>query len=169
MPQSSSSPRAHLWGLAWTLVRTDFKTRYHGSLSGLFWALLKPLSMFVVLMAIFSLIFSTDQNYKLNLVVGLFLWDFFAESTKSGLAALHGKGFLLTKAKFPPWILIVASSSNAIIALTVFSVAILAYLGFSEDFPSRRRRSTSSISSAFSSSYSGSRWPRACCSCATAI
>lgn len=128
MPTGSINSRAHLWGLVWTLVRTDFKTRYHGSLSGLFWALLKPAAMFVVLMAIFSLIFSSEPDYKLNLVVGLFVWDFFSEGTKSGLASLHAKGFLLTKAKFPSWILVVTSSSNAIIALSVFSVTIVAYL-----------------------------------------
>ena len=29
-------------GLLWTLVRTDFKSRYHGTASGFLWALLKP-------------------------------------------------------------------------------------------------------------------------------
>ena len=37
-------------GLVWTLVRTDFKVRYHGSLGGFVWALAKPLAMFVLLM-----------------------------------------------------------------------------------------------------------------------
>ena len=36
-------------GLLWTLVRTDFKARYHGTFSGFVWALLKPAAMFVVL------------------------------------------------------------------------------------------------------------------------
>ena len=36
-------------GLVWTLVRTDFKTRYHGTIGGFVWALLKPLTMFLVL------------------------------------------------------------------------------------------------------------------------
>ncbi len=115
----------------WTLVRTDFKTRYHGTLSGFFWALLKPLAMFLVLMWIFSFIFASDPNYRLNLIVGLFLWDFFAESTKTGLACLHTKGFLVTKARFPSWILVVTSVSNAVIALTVFSVVMVGFLTFS--------------------------------------
>ena len=34
------SPRVAWVGLAWTLVRTDFKARYHGTLSGFAWALL---------------------------------------------------------------------------------------------------------------------------------
>src|SRR5437588_12958988 len=96
-------------GHVWTLVRTDFKARYHGSLGGFVWALLKPLSMFVVLMAVFSFLFAANPNYKLDLIVGLFLWDFFAEATKTGLASLHAKGFLLTKARFPAWILVVTS------------------------------------------------------------
>ena len=127
---SSLSHRSthHLRGLVWTLIRTDFKTRYHGTLSGFFWALLKPLAMFVVLLWIFSYIFASDPNYKLNLIVGLFLWDFFSEGTKTGLACLHTKGFLLTKAKFPPWILVATSASNAVIALAVFSVVMVGFL-----------------------------------------
>jgi lipopolysaccharide transport system permease protein len=81
-------------------------------------------------MAIFPLIFAADSNYKLNLVIGLFLWDFFAEGTKSGLASLHAKGFLLTKAKFPIWILVATSASNAVIALSVFSLVLFAYLAY---------------------------------------
>ena len=60
-------------------------------------------------------------NYKLDLIVGLFLWDFFAEGTKTGLTSLHAKGFLLTKARFPSWILVVTSISNALITLAVFA------------------------------------------------
>jgi len=115
-------------GLVWTLVRTDFKARYHGTLGGFVWALLKPVSMFVVLMGVFSFLFASKPAYKLNLIVGLFLWDFFAEGTKSGLISLHTKGYLLTKARVPSWILVVTSISNALITLVVFSVVIAAFL-----------------------------------------
>ena len=86
-------------GLIWTLVRTDFKTRYHGTLGGFVWALLKPMSMFIVLMGVFSFLFASNPKYKLDLIVGLFLWDFFAEGTKTGLMSLQAKGYLLTKAR----------------------------------------------------------------------
>src|SRR3954462_4077441 len=119
------APRA---GLIWTLVRTDFKARYHGTLGGFVWALLKPLSMFVVLMGVFSFLFAANPAYKLNLIVGLFLWDFFAEGTKSGLMSLHARGFLLSKARVPSWILVVTAISNAMITLGVFSLVIVAFL-----------------------------------------
>jgi len=115
-------------GLIWTLIRTDFKTRYHGSFAGFVWALLKPLAMFAVLMSVFSLLFAARPNYKLELIIGLFLWDFFAEGTKAGLTSLAAKSFLLTKARFPSWVLVVTSIANAMITLTAFVLIITVFL-----------------------------------------
>ena len=123
-------------GLIWTLVRTDFKARYHGTLSGFVWALLKPLSMFLVLTAVFSLVFRSEPNYRLNLLIGLFLWDFFAEGTRTGLTSLHAKGFLLSKARFPSWILVVTSISNAVVTIAVFSLIVLVFLNVTGRAPS---------------------------------
>src|SRR5438876_6270595 len=114
-------------GLIWTLVRTDFKARYHGTLGGFVWALLKPMSIFIVLMGVFSFLFASNPSYKLNLIVGLFLWDFFAEGTKAGLTSLSARGYLLTKARVPPWILVVTSISNAAVTLGVFAVVIVIF------------------------------------------
>src|SRR6266478_5394372 len=114
-------------GLVWTLVRTDFKARYHGTIGGFVWALLKPVSMFVVLMGVFSFLFASNPTYKLNLIVALFLWEFFVEGTKSGLMALYARGFLLSKARVPSWILVVTSISNSIITLGVFSIVIMIF------------------------------------------
>jgi len=125
---ATTRTRVDLPGMLWTLVRTDFKTRYHGTLGGFAWALLKPALMFVVLMSVFSFIFAATPNYRLNLIVGLFLWDFFAEATRTGLMSLHAKAFLLTKARFPAWLLVVASASNAVLTLAVFATTFLAYL-----------------------------------------
>jgi lipopolysaccharide transport system permease protein len=126
---ASRSRRRRQWlDLVWTLVRTDFKVRYHGSAGGFIWALLKPLTMFVMLMAVFSVVFSADTNYRLNLIVGLFLWDFFAEGTKAGLTSLHARGFLLTRTRVPAWILVVTSISNALITLCVFTLVMLIFL-----------------------------------------
>jgi lipopolysaccharide transport system permease protein len=122
-------------GLVWTLIRTDFKVRYHGTAGGFVWALLKPLTMFVLLMGVFSFLFASDPDYKLNLIIGLFLWDFFAEGTKVGLTSLHARGFLLSKARCPSWILVVTSISNAVITLSVFTLIILLFLALGGRMP----------------------------------
>jgi lipopolysaccharide transport system permease protein len=122
-------------GLAWTLVRTDFKTRFHGTFSGFVWALLKPAALFLVLMSVFSFLF-TDPTYKLQLVVGLFLWDFFAEGTKNGLASLHAKSFLFRKLRVPLWVVVVAAIANPLITLAVFGVVIVVFLAAIGQLPS---------------------------------
>ena len=122
-------------GLIWTLIRTDFKARYHGTLSGFVWALLKPLTMFAVLTTVFSLVFRREPHYKLDLLIGLFLWEFFAEGTKVGLTALHSKGFLLTKARFPAWILVVTSIANPLLTIVVFSVTLVVFLSAAGQTP----------------------------------
>lgn len=125
--QGTLTPGA-LSGLAWTLVRTDFKTRYQPTVGGFVWALLKPFAMFLVLIAVFSFIFGGDPAYRFYLIIGLFLWDFFAEATKHGLVSLQAKSYLLNKAPFPSWILVVTAASNALITLAVFCVVITVFL-----------------------------------------
>lgn len=130
------SRAVHLAGLVWTLVRTDFKARYHGTFAGFVWALLKPFTMFLVLLGVFSFVFAGDPDYRVNLIVALFLWDFFADATKVSLTSLLAKGYLITKARFPTWIVVVASTSNAVITLAVFTVVIVAFLAASGRAPS---------------------------------
>lgn len=123
-------------GLVWTLIRTDFKTRYHGTFGGFVWALLKPLTMFLVLLAVFSYVFASDPHYKLDLIIGLFLYEFFQEATKTGLLSLRAKGYLLTKARFPSWIVVLTSASNAVITLALFSIVLLVFLALTGRTPS---------------------------------
>jgi len=128
MSTEKASTAIHVPDLIWTVVRTDFKVRYHGTAAGFLWAIFKPAVMFAVLVGVFSLVFSSQEDYGLHLVVGLFLWDFFAEGTKVGLASLHAKSFMVTRGAFPRWIVIASSSSNALVTLGVFCGALLAYL-----------------------------------------
>jgi ABC-type polysaccharide/polyol phosphate export permease len=122
-------------GLVWTLIRTDFKTRYHGTIGGFVWALLKPLTMFLVLLAVFSYAFAGEPQYKLDLIIGLFLYEFFQESTKAGLLSIRAKGYLLSKARFPSWIVVVTSASNAVITLALFSLVLVTFLALTGRAP----------------------------------
>jgi len=126
--RNAGSRRASVAGLVWTLVRTDFASRYHGTIGGFLWALLKPLTMFLVLLFVFSYVFVDTPQYKVGLILGLFLYEFFQESTRTGLQALRAKAYLLTKARFPSWVVVVTSASNAVITLAFFSVVLITAL-----------------------------------------
>ena len=127
-PAVSIAPGVSWTGLVWTLVRTDFKARYHGTASGFLWALLKPAAMFAVLVTVFSLVFPAEPTYKLDLIVGLFLFDFFSDATKTGMTALSSKAYLLTKARLPRYILVLTSMANAVLTLVVFASLVIGYL-----------------------------------------
>ena len=109
--------------------------------------------------------------YKLDLIIGLFLCDFFQEGTKTGLLSIRAKGYLLTKARFPSWIVVVTSMSNAVITLALFSFVLIAFLLATGRPPSPRRdRTVPALSGRCSSPSSpASRSPPACSSCAIAI
>ena len=59
-----------------------------------------------------------------------------AEGTKLGLMSLHAKGFLLTKARFPTWILVVTSLSNPLITISVFATLLTVFLSVTGRTPS---------------------------------
>ena len=140
----SGRARGQFAGLVWTLIRTDFKTRYHGTIGGFVWALLKPLTMFLVLLAVFSYVFAGEPQYKLDLIIGLFLYEFFQESTRTGLAVASGQGLPADEgAGSRPGSSCVTSASNAVITLALFSVVLIAFLALRA--VRRRRRPSRSM------------------------
>ncbi|KKP68364.1 MAG: ABC-2 type transporter [Candidatus Moranbacteria bacterium GW2011_GWE1_35_17] len=103
--------------LIWILAKTDFKLRYHGSVLGYLWALLKPLLTFAVLNFVFSSMFNPRgtgiSDYSLQLLVALMMFYFFSEGTSAGMGSLLSKAQLVTKIYVPRWTIILASTINA--------------------------------------------------------
>lgn len=72
-------------GAIWTcrffwlsLVRMDLRSRYRGSVLGIFWSLLHPLAMTAILCVVFSCAFGQDLRIYAPLVfTGLTFWGFF--------------------------------------------------------------------------------------------
>jgi lipopolysaccharide transport system permease protein len=129
------------WELVWALARTDFKLRYHGSVLGYVWALLKPLLTFLILNFVFSTIFnprnSGIQYFSIQLLVSIMLFNFFSEGTMAGLNSLLGKASLVTKIYVPRWILVLASTVNATLIFgmnLIVITAFFAYYGFMPSF-----------------------------------
>ncbi|MDP2691966.1 MAG: ABC transporter permease [bacterium] len=119
--------RGQTWNLIWMLAQTDFKLRYQGSVLGFLWALLKPLFVFAILNLVFSHLFASSvEHYSLQLLMGILMWNFFAEGTSVGLTALMTKAHILTKIPFPRWIVIVAASLQSLMS---FFINILIFFG----------------------------------------
>ncbi len=107
--------------LAKQLVKTDFKLRYQGSVLGYAWSLLRPLLLFVILYVIFVnfLKFRDDsiQHYAIYLLLGVVLWNFFAEATNQSLSSIVSRGEIIRKIRIPRWTIVFSSSMGALINL----------------------------------------------------
>ena len=113
------------------LVITDFKLRYKGSVLGYVWTLLKPLALFAVMYVVFIhfLKFGADTpHFAVALLLGLVLWNFFAETTVTGMSAVVGKGDLMRKLYFPRYVVVVAASFSALINLSINLVVVLFFI-----------------------------------------
>src|SRR4029450_6514156 len=109
------------------LVRTDFKLRYHGSALGYLWSVLRPLFLFLVLYLVFAefLKFGSGiPHFPQYLLLGIVLWNYFAEVTTNSISAIVGRGDLLRKIDFPKYVIILAGSFSAFINL-LFNLAVL--------------------------------------------
>lgn len=115
------------------LVKTDFKLRYQGSTLGYIWSLLRPLLLFMTLYVVFVKFLKVGAgipHYPVYLLLGIVLWNYFAEVTGGSVNAIVGKGDLLRKLNFPKYIIIVAGSLSALINLTLTSIVIGIFMIF---------------------------------------
>lgn len=114
--------------LIWMLAKTDFKLRYHGSVLGYVWAILKPLLMFLILNFVFSSIFNPRNTgtsyYSIQLLTSIILFNFFSEGTMAGLLSLMHKSTLVTKIYVPRWTIIVAATLNSLLIFLMNLIVI---------------------------------------------
>ncbi|HEY2594545.1 MAG TPA: ABC transporter permease [Chloroflexota bacterium] len=106
------------------LAVTTFKLKYTGSVLGYAWSLVKPLLIFGMTYLVFALFLlrgrtRADENFPVQLLLGIVVWTFFADATLSAVGAIVGNAHIVRKAYFPRWILVVASTLSATMTLGV--------------------------------------------------
>ncbi len=113
------------------LVRTDFKLRYQGSVLGYAWSLLRPLLMFIILYVVFTKFLRVGNNvphYPIYLLLGIVLWQFFADMTSQSLASVVARGDLIRKIRIPRWMIVLSSSVSALINLGLNLVVVAIFM-----------------------------------------
>jgi len=116
-----------------SMALTDLKKRYVGSLFGLVWAVLEPLTLFGIYAVVFGVFlkgkpdpaFGTD-NYFLYLLCGLLPWTFFSQSVLATVGVVVTNKSLITKSVgFPSEIFpIITVSTNIISHLIAMTLVI---------------------------------------------
>jgi len=107
---------------------TSFKLKYTGSALGYVWSLVKPLMLFGIMYLVFSLLLHVGTGYPdfpVQLLIAIVAWTFFTEATSTAMNAVAGSGDLIRKAYFPRWILVVASTTSALLTFAINTVLVV--------------------------------------------
>jgi ABC-2 type transport system permease protein len=113
--------RARYLELVKVLGLTDFKLRFSSSILGYVWSVLKPLGIFFVLYMVFGnfSMFKMDPRYRDKLLLGIFIWSYFAEASTGGIMSLLGKAHIIGKIYFPRSIAVLGTSLNYLITFMI--------------------------------------------------
>lgn len=126
--------------LIWTMAKTDFSLRYHGSILGYLWSLLQPLLIFAIMYFVFSSIFArgagSSEHYALELLTALMVFNFFSEATTSGMKSLAAKKSIIKKIYVPLWTIVVSSAIHAMMVFGMNTVVIFIFFSASGTLPS---------------------------------
>lgn len=86
------------------LVRKDIKLKYRNSILGVFWSMLNPLLMMVVLSIVFMELFRVEIPYfPIYVLIGRILYQFFSESTNFAMDSVHVNAQLIKKVYVPKY------------------------------------------------------------------
>lgn len=108
------------------LVSRDFKIKYRGSILGVLWSALNPLLNMIILSIVFSQVFRAVDNYKMYLLAGITVFNYFSEATSIATSSVVSNFGLITKVYFPKFILplskTLSSAINLLITMAVFLI-----------------------------------------------
>ena len=117
--------------LTWAMATTDFKLRFFGSALGYLWQLMRPLLLFGVLLVVFTQLINLGSGvpyYAETLLLGIVLYTFFAEGTKSAVTSLVQRENLVRKIEFPRLAVPLANVLTATFNLGLNFVPVIVFL-----------------------------------------
>ncbi len=112
-----------------SLFRRDLRAKYKGSVLGLAWTLALPVTLMLVYLVVFSVLWkaqATDvDDYWLFLLCGLPPWVFFATSLQSSARSLVENAPLIRKVRFPRQLVPLAVVATQLVAFAVMTAIVV--------------------------------------------
>ncbi len=122
----SQSSYKRNWFMISSLVSRDFKRKYRRSVLGVFWSVLNPLLMMVVLTAVFSFVFRFQiENFALYLIIGQTLFNFMVGATSDSMSSIVDNASLLKKIKIDKLIFPVEKTLFGLVNFAVSLIAVV--------------------------------------------
>lgn len=119
------------WFVISMLVSKDFKLKYRRSVLGMFWSVLNPLLMMIVLTAVFSTMFRFEiEYYPVYLILGNTLFNMGTDTMGNSMKSIIDAAPLLRKVKVDPIIFPVEKVLFEAISFAVSLIAVAAVMMF---------------------------------------
>lgn len=120
-------------GFLWQFSLDDFKRKYAGSVGGVAWAVLQPLSTVMLYWFVFQVGLKsgsvTEIPFILWLIAGLLPWLYISETISSSMPALVEYSYLVKKVRFNIDILpLIKLVSGLLVHLILVGVMIIMYI-----------------------------------------
>lgn len=111
------------------LVRRSFILRYQGSLLGVLWSLLLPLSQLGVLVFLFRKVVPLNiADYPAFVFTALLPWNWFGAAVGSAGGLFLGNRDLVRRPDFRPWLLTLVNALSHLLTYLLFLPVLLAFL-----------------------------------------
>ena len=110
------------------LTKRDFKKKYKRTVLGMGWSILSPLLQLLVMSFVFGEIFGKGTpHFTIYLFCGVLVFNYFTESTKSGMRALLENAAIFNKVNVPKYLFLFSKNLSSLIN---FGLTLLVFFVF---------------------------------------
>jgi ABC-2 type transport system permease protein len=131
-PSALGGGRRRFFDLLWLMAVTEFKRVYFGTVLGYLWSLIRPLTMFGVLLFVFTQVFKVGsgkvEHYAVMLLLGIVLYTFFQESTTNAVTSVVSQEGVVRKTQFPRLVIPISTVLTGLFNLGLNLVIVVVFL-----------------------------------------
>ncbi len=111
------------------LVKRDFTKKYRRTILGIVWSVLGPLCTLGVMALVFTQFFGKNMShYIIYLFCGNLLFNFYKESTSTGMTSLLDNASIFTKVNVPKYMFLLSKNVSAFINFGINLVILFVFV-----------------------------------------
>lgn len=111
------------------LVKRDFKKKYKRTVLGMGWSMLSPLLTLLVMKVVFEQFFGRGTpHYTTYLFCGLLFFNWFSESSNSGMRCLYANSSIFAKVNVPKYLFLFAGNAQTLINFVLTLIVFFFFL-----------------------------------------